>query len=165
MVSHRTMLAAVLLGASLGLGANLLGAGTPWVGPVVTHLAQPAGQLFLRLLFMLVVPLLFSALVLGLCDLDLAALGVHAVPGARVLWLGVAPEAVARYRRAGLLRADLSDALDAAGADLAVVARTAGSRDAEYAAWEALGSARAEAGAYLDDVPLAQVFARPGAWR
>lgn len=95
----------------------------------------------------------------------LPALGVHAVPGARVLWLGVAPEAVARYRRAGLLRADLSDAADAAGADLAVVARTAGSRDAEYAAWEALGSARAEAGAYLDDVPLAQVFARPGAWR
>lgn len=95
----------------------------------------------------------------------LPALQIHAVPGARVLWLGVDAEAVARYRRAGLLRADLGDAPDGAGADLAVVARTSGSRDAEYAAWDALGSARAEAGVYLDEVPLVQVFARPGAWR
>ena len=95
----------------------------------------------------------------------LAALGVHAVPGARVLWLGVDPEAVARYRRAGLIRQDLGDAPDAATADVVVVARLDGSRDAEYVAWEALGSARAEAGAYLDEVPLAQAFARPGAWR
>lgn len=95
----------------------------------------------------------------------LPALADHAVPGARVLWLGVDPEAVARYRRAGRLRADLVDAPDAAGADLAVVARSGGSRDAEYVAWEALGSARAEAGTYLDEVPLVQVFARPGAWR
>lgn len=95
----------------------------------------------------------------------LPALAARAVPGARVLWIGVDPEAVARYRRAGLLRADLADAPDAAAADVAVVARSGGSRDAEYVAWDALGSARAEAGAYLDEVPLAQVFARPGAWR
>lgn len=95
----------------------------------------------------------------------LPALAAHAVPGARILWLGVDPEAVARYRRAGLLRADLADAAAAAEADLAVVARDGASRDAEYQAWQALRSARAEAGAYLDEVPLAQVFARPGAWR
>jgi dolichyl-phosphate-mannose-protein mannosyltransferase len=95
----------------------------------------------------------------------LPALAARAVPGARVLWLGVEPEAVDRYRRAGLLRGDLTDAADAAGADLAVVARNGGSRDAEYVAWEALGSSRVEAGAYLDEVPLVQVFARPGAWR
>jgi hypothetical protein len=95
----------------------------------------------------------------------LPALATHAVAGARVLWIGVAPEAVARYRRAGLLRPDLGDAAEAAGADLAVVARTDGSRDAEYLAWDALGSARAEAGVYLDEVPLVQLFARPGAWR
>lgn len=95
----------------------------------------------------------------------LPALAAHAVPGARVLWLGVDAEATARYRRAGLLRPDLGDAADAAGADVAVVARGGGSRDAEYVAWDALGSARAEAGVYLDEVPLVQVFARPGAWR
>ena len=95
----------------------------------------------------------------------LPALASHAVPGARVLWLGVAPEAAARYRRAGLVRPDLTDAADAATADLAVVARSGGPRDAEYAAWDALGSARAEVGVYLDEVPLVQVFARPGAWR
>jgi hypothetical protein len=92
-------------------------------------------------------------------------LSAHAAPGARVLWLGVAPGAPERYRGAGLLRGDLIDAASPAAADLAVVARTAGSRDAEYQAWGALGSARAVAGAYLDEVPLVQVFARPGAWR
>ncbi|HET9551705.1 MAG TPA: hypothetical protein VFP50_01945, partial [Anaeromyxobacteraceae bacterium] len=93
---------------------------------------------------------------------DLAA---HAAPGARILWIGVAPGAVERYRGSGLLRGDLADAAAPAEADLAVVARTSGSRDAEYQAWGALGSARAVAGAYLDEVPLVQVFARPGAWR
>lgn len=95
----------------------------------------------------------------------LPVLGDRAVPGARVLWLGVDPEAVDRYQRAGLLRGDLTATADPAAADLAVVARDGGPRDAEYVAWEALGSARAEAGAYLDEVPLVQVFARPGAWR
>ena len=95
----------------------------------------------------------------------LGPLGDHAVAGARVLWIGVAPEAVARYRRAGLLRADLADAAGPGEADLAVVARVGPARGKEYAAWEALGSDRAEAGVYLDEVPLAQVFARRGAWR
>lgn len=92
MVNHRTMLAAVLLGASVGLAANVLGGGAPWVGQVVAHVAQPVGQLFLRLLFMLVVPLLFSALVLGLCDLDLGALGRM---GARMLGYTVVVSAIA----------------------------------------------------------------------
>jgi hypothetical protein len=95
----------------------------------------------------------------------LSSVSIHAVPGARIWWLGVEPAAVARYQRAGLLRADLALAQGAAEADLAVVARTGGSRDQEYQAWDALGSWRAEAGAYLDEVPLVQVFARPGAWR
>jgi len=95
----------------------------------------------------------------------LASVSEHAVPGASILWLGVEQEAVARYQAAGLLRADLARAEDAAAADLAVVARGAGSRDGEYQAWDALGSTRAETGAYLDEVPLVQVFARPGAWR
>lgn len=92
MVNHRTMLAAVLLGASLGLAANLLAGGEAWVGWVVVNAAQPIGQLFLRLLFMLVVPLLFAALVLGLCDLDLRELGRM---GARMLGYTVVVSAIA----------------------------------------------------------------------
>jgi hypothetical protein len=95
----------------------------------------------------------------------LPTLGQRLVPGARILWIGVAPGAVARYRQAGLLRGDLVDAPDAASADAAVVARDAGPRDREFEAWLALGSARADAGVYCDDVPLVQVFARAGAWR
>ena len=40
-----------------------------------------------------------------------------------------------------------------------------GSRDAEYRAWSALRTARPAAGVYLDEVPLATAYARPGAWR
>jgi len=95
----------------------------------------------------------------------LAELGRHAVPGARVAWIGVPAGAVERYRRAGLLRADLLDAPDASAADLAVVALETGRRDEEFAAWQELGSSHAEAGVYLDEVALAQLFARPGSWR
>jgi hypothetical protein len=40
-----------------------------------------------------------------------------------------------------------------------------GSRDAEYRAWAAFRTARPVAGVYLDEVPLALAYARPGAWR
>ncbi len=95
----------------------------------------------------------------------LAELTVHAAPGARVAWLGVAPGALARYRAAGLLRGDLQEVAEPAEADLVVVALGAGPRAAELAAWAALGSARAQAGVYQHEVALAQLFARPGAWR
>jgi len=68
---HRTAftLAGAALGAGLGLIVNAL------AGPSSWWLAQAAGDVFLRLLFMLVIPLLFSALVLGVCELDLKNLG------------------------------------------------------------------------------------------
>jgi hypothetical protein len=94
----------------------------------------------------------------------LADLTLHAVPGSRVRWIGVAPFALERYRRAGLLPADMLDATSLAEADLAVVAR-GGGRDEEYAAWSALGTVRVVSGLYLDEVALVQVYARPGAWR
>jgi dicarboxylate/amino acid:cation (Na+ or H+) symporter, DAACS family len=72
---HRKMLVALVLGAGLGLLANAFAAGQPWLGVAVRDVAQPLGQLFIRLLFMLVVPLLFSALVLGVADLELKQLG------------------------------------------------------------------------------------------
>ncbi len=75
MPSHRRMLTALVLGAGLGIAANLLAGGAPWLDAVVRNVAQPLGQLFIRLLFMLVIPLLFSALVLGVADLELRHLG------------------------------------------------------------------------------------------
>lgn len=40
-----------------------------WLNQVNTHLFQPIGQIFLRLIFMIVVPLVFSSLVLGVFEL------------------------------------------------------------------------------------------------
>ena len=40
-----------------------------WVENVVTYVTNPIGQIFLRLLFMLVIPLLFSALVVGIAEM------------------------------------------------------------------------------------------------
>jgi hypothetical protein len=39
------------------------------VDAVVTYVTGPVGQIFLRLLFMLVIPLLFSALVVGIAEM------------------------------------------------------------------------------------------------
>ncbi len=75
MVSHRKMLIGAALGVGLGFIANLIGADQPVVQGVIEYVAGPIGQIFLRLLFMLVIPLLFSALVLGVCELDVKRLG------------------------------------------------------------------------------------------
>ncbi|BDG05773.1 glycosyltransferase family 39 protein [Anaeromyxobacter oryzae] len=95
----------------------------------------------------------------------LPELAARARPGARVLWLGVAPEAVAVYAADGALRPDLGLAADAASADLTVAVLDGGSRDAEYQAWSELRTSHPVTGVFLDEVPLVLVYARPGAWR
>jgi hypothetical protein len=95
----------------------------------------------------------------------LPALNARARPGARVWWPGVSPAAVAAYARDGRLRSDLALAASADDADVAVVAIDAGTRDPEYRTWAALRTSRPAAGVYRDEVPLALVYARPGAWR
>jgi DAACS family dicarboxylate/amino acid:cation (Na+ or H+) symporter len=68
------MLLALVLGLGLGVAARAtLPAAS--VEALVEYVAQPIAQIFLRLLFVLVVPLLFSALVVGIADLDLSQLG------------------------------------------------------------------------------------------
>jgi DAACS family dicarboxylate/amino acid:cation (Na+ or H+) symporter len=69
------MLAGVAAGAVLGVAANALAADSASLAWVVANVADPIGQIFLRLLKMLVVPLLFSALVVGACELELRSLG------------------------------------------------------------------------------------------
>jgi DAACS family dicarboxylate/amino acid:cation (Na+ or H+) symporter len=69
------MLVAIVAGSAAGLLANAFGAGAPWLEWILANLAQPIGQIFLRLLFMLVVPVLFAALVVGVASLELEELG------------------------------------------------------------------------------------------
>ncbi len=66
---HTRMLVGFVVGASLGLLANFLFADAAWLDAAVRYVADPVGQVFLRLLFMLVVPLVFSALVLGVVEI------------------------------------------------------------------------------------------------
>ena len=71
----------MLIGFTIGLVGGLIvhvavGADAPWVLWVTSNITGPAGQLFLKLLFMLVLPLLFSALVVGIAEMgDLKTLG------------------------------------------------------------------------------------------
>ncbi|NOT34841.1 MAG: dicarboxylate/amino acid:cation symporter [Candidatus Eisenbacteria bacterium] len=70
------MLIGLALGALLGLAANALFAGSPALERVIRYGTEPAGKLFLRLLFMLVIPLIVSALSLGVSGLgDVRRLG------------------------------------------------------------------------------------------
>lgn len=74
---HWLMLAGFVIGLGAGLWVNLsVGADTQWVEWVTANVTGPIGQLFLGLLFMLVLPLLFSAIVVGVSEMgDLGALG------------------------------------------------------------------------------------------
>ncbi|MBT2135681.1 dicarboxylate/amino acid:cation symporter [Croceibacterium sp. LX-88] len=63
----------ILMGFIGGLAAGLLtyavAPDAAWLQWVVTYITGPIGQIFLRLLFMLVLPLLFSALVVGIAEM------------------------------------------------------------------------------------------------
>jgi len=74
---HWKMAIGFVAGLLLGLVAHATGgAGAPWVQTLTTWVTQPIGTLFLRLIFMLVIPLLFSALVVGVAEMgDIRALG------------------------------------------------------------------------------------------
>lgn len=67
----------LVVGVVLGLGANMtMGSADPAVAWVIRHITEPIGQLFLRLLLMIVVPLVFSSLIVGVAGIgDLKALG------------------------------------------------------------------------------------------
>jgi DAACS family dicarboxylate/amino acid:cation (Na+ or H+) symporter len=72
--------ARILLGAIVGIGAGTacfaLYGGDPALAKFIHWVSRPVGQVFLRLLLMLVVPLVFTALALGVAALgDLRSLG------------------------------------------------------------------------------------------
>ncbi|HET9459065.1 MAG TPA: dicarboxylate/amino acid:cation symporter [Sphingomicrobium sp.] len=63
------MLAGFLIGLVAGLIVYSTQQDARWVEIVTTYVTQPIGQIFLRLIFMLVIPLLFSALVVGISEM------------------------------------------------------------------------------------------------
>ena len=63
------MLAGFAIGLILGMIVHLTAADAPWVRVVTTYVTGPIGQIFLRLLFMLVIPLLVSALIVGIAEM------------------------------------------------------------------------------------------------
>jgi Na+/H+-dicarboxylate symporter len=69
------MLVGFLVGLVFGLIANATAADTSWVEWISTYVTGPIGQIFLRLIFMLVIPLLMSALIVGIAEMgDIGAL-------------------------------------------------------------------------------------------
>jgi DAACS family dicarboxylate/amino acid:cation (Na+ or H+) symporter len=68
------MLIGFLVGLVLGLVANAT-ADPAWAEWISTYVTGPIGQIFLRLIFMMVIPLLVSALVVGIAEMgDIGAL-------------------------------------------------------------------------------------------
>ncbi|HWT41021.1 MAG TPA: dicarboxylate/amino acid:cation symporter [Sphingopyxis sp.] len=63
------MLAGFLAGLIIGLAVHYGAPDAAWVGTVTTYVTGPLGQIFLRLLFMLVIPLLVSALIVGVAEM------------------------------------------------------------------------------------------------
>ncbi len=94
------MMLGVALGATAGVASFLLLGDSPALDTFIRYVSRPGGQIFLRLLFMLVVPLIFSALVLGVVGLgDLRQLGRV---GVRTLVYTVGVSAIAVFLGVGL---------------------------------------------------------------
>lgn len=74
---HTRILLGLVLGAAAGIAASLLlGAENAHLTWLVDNITQPLGDLWLRLLLMIVIPLVFSALILGVAGIgDVRELG------------------------------------------------------------------------------------------
>jgi DAACS family dicarboxylate/amino acid:cation (Na+ or H+) symporter len=73
---HTKILLGLILGAVAGIAANWAAHGTPQLVWFVNNVARPVGEIFLRLLFMVVVPLVFTSIALGVAQLgDLRRIG------------------------------------------------------------------------------------------
>lgn len=73
---HTKIFAGLALGILLGLVCNALFAGDPILEWLLKNIIAPFGQVFMRLIFMAVIPLIFSALALGVAELgDMRQLG------------------------------------------------------------------------------------------
>lgn len=95
MISYKKILLGLVLGAGLGLVSHFLWAGHPVLEWILQNIADPAGKIFLKLIFMLVLPIIFSAIALGVSAMqDLRTLGRV---GLRTLIYTVAVSAIAVF--------------------------------------------------------------------
>lgn len=69
MKQHIKLLLGLVLGITLGVLAHHLALDLEWIGWVSKNIFAPLGQIFLRLIFMIVVPMVVSALILGVFEL------------------------------------------------------------------------------------------------
>jgi dicarboxylate/amino acid:cation (Na+ or H+) symporter, DAACS family len=65
---HTKILLGLLIGLISGLVVNTLYPANQNIQWFVSNIAYPAGQIFLRMIFMIVIPLIFTAIVLGVAD-------------------------------------------------------------------------------------------------
>jgi len=73
---HTRILIGLVVGATSGALCRLLFGDSPLLVDFTTYVSEPFGRLFLRLIFMIVLPLLLSALALGVAGLgDIRTLG------------------------------------------------------------------------------------------
>ena len=73
---HTRIFIGMVAGTVLGVAANLFFGDSPALQSFINNVSYPAGQIFLRLIFMVVIPLVLSALILGVAELgDVRRLG------------------------------------------------------------------------------------------
>ncbi|GIW45992.1 MAG: proton/sodium-glutamate symport protein [Candidatus Binatia bacterium] len=75
-ISHRAILTGLVAGTLAGVAAHAVWQESYWLSAFVDGFTEPMGRLFLRLIFLIVLPLVFSALTLGVSGFgDLASVG------------------------------------------------------------------------------------------
>ncbi|HEY3295097.1 MAG TPA: dicarboxylate/amino acid:cation symporter [bacterium] len=76
LAQHTKIFIGLAVGVSLGLAANFFFDDYPELDWLLRNVISPLGQVFLRIIFMAVIPLIFSALALGVAELgDVRQLG------------------------------------------------------------------------------------------
>lgn len=88
---HTRLLIALISGVLLGAALHTY-VSVEWLSNFNTHFLQPIGQIFLRLIFMVVVPLVFCALVLGIFELGQGR-GLGRVAGKTLFYTVIASSA------------------------------------------------------------------------
>jgi len=66
---HQKILLGMFVGATAGILSNIFAGDSELLGKIVDNVANPVGQVFLRMLFMVVVPLVFTSISLGVAGL------------------------------------------------------------------------------------------------
>ena len=73
---HTQIFYGMFAGALAGVATNLIAGGSPRLDAFITNVSYPIGRIFLRLILMVVIPLILSAIILGVAELgDVRRLG------------------------------------------------------------------------------------------